>query len=140
MDPQHEELPYTLKVPNGSLTVFDYHLYLNDYTTFAGSERAPRELGQVWRDTVSRLHEEGERYPSMIAWGLHPYLSGRPYRAPVLEEFLAWAQSLPGVWFARCGDLADYWQSEYPDHLVEEWPHFTERGTPLRDLQQAGAR
>ncbi len=141
MDPQHEELPYTLKVNgNQRLTVFNYHLMLNDYTTYSGTERVPRDLGQIWRDTVQTLQREGETYPSMVAWGLHPYLSGRPYRAPVLEEFLTWAKSLPGVWFARTRDIAEYWASEYPDHLVEEWPNFTERGTPVRELIASGAR
>lgn len=134
MDPQHEELPYTLKVRDGRLVVMNYHLMLNDYTTYASSERTPRQLGEVWRDTVSCLHRESERYPNMVAWGLHPFLSGRPYRAPVLEEFLTWAKAQPGVWFARTRDIADWWLSEYADHQVEEWPNFTERGRPVREL------
>lgn len=134
MDPQHEELPYTLRVGERKLVVMNYHLFLNDYTTFSGEERTPRQLGEIWRDSVTWLHRESESYPNMLAWGLHPYLSGRPYRAGVLEEFLKWAKALPGVWFARTRDLAEWWLAEYAEHHVEDWPNFTERGTPVREL------
>lgn len=133
MDPQHEELPYTLKVASGRLAVLNYNLALNDYTTY-GKDRTPRQLGELWHDTVAWLQREGERYPAMVTWGLHPFLSGRPFRSLVLEEFILWAKALPGVAFARAGDIARWWLERYPDHLVEEWPHFTERGRPVREL------
>ncbi len=140
MDPQHEELPYTLRV-NGSqtLTVLNYNLGLNDYTTYSGTERTSRQLGEMWRDTVGYLHRESETHPNVVTWGLHPYLSGRPHRSAVLEEFITWAKSLPGVWFARTRDIAEYWASEYPEHQVETWPNFTERGVPVRELSAATA-
>lgn len=138
MDLQHEELPYVLKVGDGRLVVMAYTVLLNDYTTHGAADRTPRQLGEVWRDAVLYLHRESERYPNMLAWGLHPFLSGRPYRAAVLEEFLAWAKRLPGVWFARTRDIAEWWLSEYPDHHVEEWPNFTERGVPVRELRGRG--
>jgi peptidoglycan/xylan/chitin deacetylase (PgdA/CDA1 family) len=132
MDMQHEELPYVLKVGDRRLVCITYTVPLNDYTTH--SSRTPRQHGEVWRDTVAYLHRESETYPNMVAWGMHPFLSGRPFRAAVLEEFLTWAKSRPGVWFARTRDIAEWWLAEYPDHLVEEWPHFTERGVPVREL------
>lgn len=135
MDPQHEELPYTLKVGDRRLVVMSYNLMLNDYSTYKVDERTPRLLAEIWRDTVQCLYREGEHYPNMLAWGLHPFLSGRPARALVLEEFLTWVKGLPGVWFARCRDIAEWWLSEYPEHHVEEWPNFTERGVPVRQIQ-----
>jgi peptidoglycan/xylan/chitin deacetylase (PgdA/CDA1 family) len=137
MDPQHEELPYTLVVGATRLVVINYNLSLNDYTTY-GKDRTPRELGELWHDTVEYLHREGERYPSVVTWGLHPFLSGRPFRAKVLEEFIVWAKALPGVWFARTRDIAEWWRAEYPEHLVEQWPHFTERGVPYREAHRPG--
>jgi peptidoglycan/xylan/chitin deacetylase (PgdA/CDA1 family) len=134
MDPQHEELPYTLKVGDRRLVAMSYHLMINDYSTYGVAERTPRQLGEIYHDTVAYLHRESETYPNILAWGMHPFLSGRPSRAPILEEFLTWAKGLPGVWFARGRDIAEWWVSEYPDHLVEEWPNFTESGVPVRDL------
>jgi len=134
MDPQHEELPYTLKVGGKSLVAMAYNLMLNDYSTHSSAQRTARQVGEIWRDTITYLHKESEQYPNMVTWGLHPYLSGRPFRASVLEEFLSWAKSLPGVWFARTADIAEWWTAEYSDHQVEEWPNFTEAGVPLHQI------
>ena len=140
MDPQHEELPYTLEVGDKRLVAMPYNLMLNDYSTNSAMARTGRDIGNIWRDTVSYLHKESEQYPNMIAWGLHPYLVGRPFRAAVLEEFLTWAKTLPGVWFARTGDIAEWWSEQYADHQVERWPNFTEAGVPMHEIHQRGER
>jgi len=129
MDPQHEELPYTLRVGGKELTVLSYCLNLNDYTTYKAEERTPRELLQLWKDTFDVLYAEGSRSPNFIAWGLHPFLTGRPYRIVALREFLRYAKGHPNVWFARCLDVARWWEKNYRDHSVESWPNY---GTGLQ--------
>ena len=123
MDPQHEEIPYTLSVKGKKLVVMSYLRYLNDYSTMKSVERIPQNLLSVWKDTFDQLYLEGETYPSMMAWGLHPFLSGRPYRAKVLREFIRYAKGHPGVWFARCQDVARWWKDHYSESWVEEWPN-----------------
>jgi peptidoglycan/xylan/chitin deacetylase (PgdA/CDA1 family) len=123
VDLLHEELPYTLVVNNRELVVLSYSQYLNDYSTYTQHDRSPRELLQIWKDTFDYLYSEAERYPNMMLWGLHPFLSGRPYRAKVLEEFLEYARKFPKVWFARCIDIAKWWMSKYKDQHVEKWPN-----------------
>ncbi len=123
MDPQHEELPYTLSVGKKKLVVMTYMRYLNDYSTMKSMERIPRDLLSIWKDTFDQLYAEGETYPSIMAWGLHPFLSGRPYRARVLQEFIRYAKGHPRVWFARCQDVARWWKEQYFESWVEEWPN-----------------
>ncbi len=62
-----------------------------------------------------------------MAWGLHPFLSGRPDRIVALREFLHYAKAHPNVWFARCIDIARWWETHYRDHLVETWPNYGTR-------------
>ena len=124
MDPQHEELPYTLKVGGKELTVLSYWLPLNDYTTYKNEERTPRDLLSIWKDTFDVLYTEGARHPNFMAWGMHPFLTGRPYRIIVLREFLRYAKGHPQVWFPRCIDVARWWEKNYRDHSVETWPNY----------------
>lgn len=124
MDPQHEELPYTLRVDGRELTVLSYWLALNDYTTYKAEERQPRELLQLWKDSFDVLYGEGARFPNFMAWGLHPFLTGRPYRIVALKEFLRYAKGHPKVWFARCIDVARWWEKNYRDHSAETWPNY----------------
>jgi hypothetical protein len=56
--------------------------------------------------------------------GLHPFIIGRPFRARVLREFLAYASSKKGVWFARGDEAAAHYLKHYRERYVETWPHF----------------
>lgn len=129
-DLQHEDLPYTLRVGNRDLVVIDYLFALNDYNTNAESGRTPRELLQIWKDTFDVFYAEGATSPKMMAWGLHPFLTGRPYRAAILQEFIRYAKGHPGVWFPRCIDVARWWLEKYRDHHVETWPNCLSMTTP----------
>ena len=122
MDPQHEDLPYTLKVGNRELVVMDYMFGLNDYIT-NGEGRTARDMLQMLKDCFDQLYEEGATHPNIMTWGMHPFLTGRPYRAPLLLEFIRYAKSHKDVWFPRCSDVAQWWLENYREHKVETWPN-----------------
>jgi len=128
MDPQHEETPYTLKIKGAELTVLSYFQDLNDYSTFQRAGRTPRELLQQWKDCFDCLYEEGAKDPKFLIWGNHPFIGGRPYRAPMLREFIRYAKGHSKVWFARSGDIAKWYRENYRNAHVEEWPNFTIAG------------
>ncbi len=39
---------------------------------------------------------------------MHPFISGRPARAVALEQLIARAQSMDGVWVAAADDIANW--------------------------------
>ena len=132
MDPQHEETPYTLEVGKRELTVLSYCQDLNDYSSYQRAGRTPRELFQMWKDTFDCLYEEGSTDPKFMIWGNHPFVIGRPFRAPLLREFIRYAKGHSKVWFARAGDIARWYRENYRDAQVEAWPNFTTAGRPAR--------
>ncbi|OGP95747.1 MAG: hypothetical protein A2W10_11075 [Deltaproteobacteria bacterium RBG_16_55_12] len=132
MDPQHEETPYTLKIKGTELTVLSYFQDLNDYSTFQRAGRTPRELLQQWKDCFDCLYEEGAKDPKFLIWGNPPFIGGRPYRAPMLREFIRYAKGHSKVWFARSGDIAKWYRENYRNAHVEEWPNFTIAGRRAR--------
>ncbi|MBI2911981.1 MAG: polysaccharide deacetylase family protein [Chloroflexi bacterium] len=131
-DLQHEELPYTLRVDGRHLVALTYMHYINDYSTNKPGDRTPRQLLEIWKDTFDWLYREGEHYPSYMIWGNHPFLSGRPYRARVLEEFIRYTKGFPGVWYCRAVDVARWWNEQYRDAVVEDWPNYYEHLRPGR--------
>jgi peptidoglycan/xylan/chitin deacetylase (PgdA/CDA1 family) len=45
--------------------------------------------------------------------GLHPRIAGHPGRAQAVSDFIGYARSFPGVWFARLGDIAGHWAGHH---------------------------
>lgn len=127
VDPQNDEIPYTLMVDGKELIVtggYTGGTIMNDYRSY-GAGLTPRELFQVWKDSFDYLYEEGQKgRPSMMLCGLHPFLTGRPARALAFRDFLRHAKRLPGVWFPRCVDVVDWWAKRYLRSRVEEWPNY----------------
>lgn len=62
----------------------------------------------IWTDELAELH----------AWGglativMHPQITGRPMRLATLREFIAFARTLDGVWFATCKQVADAFETQ----------------------------
>lgn len=109
-DPLNDDLPYTLSANGRDIVVIPYNLAgCHDYSTYTGP-RTPRDLLQIWTDQFDYLYAEGERgYPKFFSINLHPFVSGVPYRAKIISEFLDYVKNKPNVWFARRIEMANWW-------------------------------
>lgn len=108
-----DDLPYPAKAKNKTIIMVPKDWHPNDYTTYDVDARAPREVLGLMLDAFDYLYEEGATSPKMFTVSVHPYLSGRPYRAKVLRDFIRHAKSHPQVWFARGIDIANWWREKY---------------------------
>lgn len=136
----NEDLPYTLRTEKGDLVAMSYGIWLTDHQMASSTRKNPRDVLQWWRDQFDQLYEEGERgRPGLMTMGLHPFIVGRPFRAKVLREFLAYAASRPKVWFPRCVEVADHYLANYREWYVERWPTFYGTGMP-RPKEPVAAR
>jgi len=82
----------------------DWTLTETPYLGQNGRMPSPTLLYQLYREEFDGAYGEGTTF----ILTLHPYLSG--HRAPMqhLEDFVAYMQSKPGVWFATCEQIARY--------------------------------
>jgi allantoinase len=121
----NEDLPYTLRTEKGDLVLFSYGIWMTDHQMASSTRKDPRAILQWWKDQLDQLYEEGEQgRPGLMTMGLHPFIIGRPFRARVLREFLAYATAKKGVWFARGDEAAAHYLKHYRERYVETWPHF----------------
>jgi peptidoglycan/xylan/chitin deacetylase (PgdA/CDA1 family) len=70
----------------------------------------PASVFDMWRDAFQHLYKQG----SYLNVCLHPFISGRALRTAVLDRFITYMQSLPGVWFTTCEELARYCLEHFP--------------------------
>ena len=109
-DPIDDDVPYALHLGQKKLVVVPYVLRgCNDFSTYT-SARTPRDLLQIWKDNFDYLYREGELGSTKIfSINLHPFVAGVPFRAKIVEEFLQYAKQHPRVWYAKRGEIAEYW-------------------------------
>jgi peptidoglycan/xylan/chitin deacetylase (PgdA/CDA1 family) len=109
-----DDLPYYVDVAGKKWLVLPYTLEVNDTRFWRGGIFSNESFLDCMKDAFTFLYEEGKTHPKMLSIGLHCRIAGRPSRAPVVERFLEYAKSFPGVWFARRADIARWWLEKYP--------------------------
>jgi peptidoglycan/xylan/chitin deacetylase (PgdA/CDA1 family) len=73
----------------------------------------PESVLDIWWEAFQHLYKQG----SYLNVCLHPFISGRALRTAVLDRFITHMQSLPGVWFPTCEELARYCLDHFPPPL-----------------------
>lgn len=129
-DTYDDDLPYWLEIGAREQLVIPYTLEANDmrYATAPGYIEGA-QFFQYLKDTFDVLYAEGaEGAPKMMSVGLHCRLIGRPGKMAGLQRFLEYAQTHPGVWFARRIDIARHWAAHHP-HLRKPRPSQMDRET-----------
>ncbi|HLH23937.1 MAG TPA: polysaccharide deacetylase family protein [Chloroflexota bacterium] len=101
------DVPYTIDVNGHKLVSVGYTMpgYTDNDLAALGVVAGLAQL----KITFDALYEESARHPMKLCYVAHVHNSGRPAMAKLLDDFLAYSASRPGVWFYRCIDLARYW-------------------------------
>jgi len=111
-DSLNEDLPYVIKIKGKELIEIPYTFTTDDaclYSPLNYPYGIPRDVLGVWQDEFHVLYEESKKRPQMLIICMHPYLTGRPSRSKVLDDFLTYIKDYKGLWYARCIDIANWW-------------------------------
>lgn len=65
---------------------------------------APASVHRMWKDEMEAVFDDGGHFVLTC----HPFLSGRPSRARVIEALVVQAVSAEGVWVAALEDIAQH--------------------------------
>jgi peptidoglycan/xylan/chitin deacetylase (PgdA/CDA1 family) len=106
-EPSRDE-PFIVPLKGGDFVTVPYTFHLNDIVSFPFVGWNPAAYEQALRDEFDQLYEEGIHRRRMMVISLHDRISGHAARVRVLDRFLAYAQSKPGVWFARKDEIAHW--------------------------------
>ncbi|MBI2368945.1 MAG: polysaccharide deacetylase family protein [Deltaproteobacteria bacterium] len=114
-DDVSDDLPFLTTAGGRPILIVPYSLLNNDFQFYAFGKPplTPDEAVTCLRREFDVLYAEGARCPKMMTYGVHPYVTGRPGRCWAFEQFLMYAKSFPGVWFARRDEIAEWWLQRY---------------------------
>lgn len=108
LDWPNDELPYTMRTSAGPLVSIPMLVDLDDVFAHWHRKLTMARWRRSIADALDRLLADGEKQPRMLVLNLHPWLIGQPWRISYLEEALADARRRSGIWFATCGEIADW--------------------------------
>ncbi|MFN8164234.1 MAG: polysaccharide deacetylase family protein [Solirubrobacterales bacterium] len=107
-----DDEPVPLDVEGGLLSV-PYSAELNDIPAFNLQGQSGPDFAGALIDQFDQLLEEGGERPRVMGFGIHPFLSGQPYRARqlarALEHMVAHRDE---VWFTDPDAIADHYRSK----------------------------
>jgi allantoinase len=112
-DAYNDDLPYWEMVGDKKQLVVPYSLVNNDGSFGRGAFGPPNEFEEHLRYTFDRLYKEGATTPKMMNIGLHMRVVGHPARSKALYDFIKYAKSHEGVWFAKRIDVAKHWMEHH---------------------------
>jgi peptidoglycan/xylan/chitin deacetylase (PgdA/CDA1 family) len=100
--------PFVQDILGAPFVTVPYTVHMNDIASFDFAAFSPADYEQQLRDEFEQLYEEGATRRRMMSISLHDRISGHASRVRVLDRFLTWARELPGVWWARRDEIADW--------------------------------
>ena len=108
----NDEQPYRMSVPSGTIVSLPLMLELDD--SFALWERhlSPEQWSRMLVEASRVMYRDSAHSGRLLAFTLHPWLVGQPYRIKYLDDALARLCRLRGIWKATGGEIASW----YLDH------------------------
>jgi peptidoglycan/xylan/chitin deacetylase (PgdA/CDA1 family) len=116
-DIMNDDQPYMIRTENGPIVSVPYSNEINDFTFITRKNYTTDEFRDALIEELDVLYAEGAKTARIMNVGLHPHVSGRAHRIRALREFIAHAQSLPGVWWATREEIADWYLQNHESHI-----------------------
>jgi allantoinase len=119
-DLMNDDQPYLVDTKQGPIVSIPYSNEINDFTLMTRRAHTNDEFVDILKCELRELLDESQESGSgrMMNLGLHPHVSGRAYRMPAIREFLNFAKSQEGVWFATREEVAKWYLENHQGHIV----------------------
>jgi len=109
-----DEQPLWVHTRHGAIVSVPYSVELNDITIMVtGLHESDAMLRRV-QDAFERLYAESETSTRVLAFGVHPYVSGAAHRIRYFEEMLDGMLSRPGVRMMQGEEIRDWFVAQRP--------------------------
>lgn len=112
-DSYNDDLPYWTEVKGKKHLVLPYSLMNNDGKFNFGAFGSPLDFQKHLKASFDQLYKEGATHPRMMSIGLHMRVAGQAGPAQALSNFIEYAKTFPGVWFARRIEIARHWMANH---------------------------
>ncbi|WP_459548624.1 polysaccharide deacetylase family protein [Nocardia sp. X0981] len=107
-----DDEPFHLEVGSGQLLSVPYSTEVNDIPGYVLHGQTGPQFKQALIDQFDQMYREGTQRSRVMGFGLHPFLSGQPYRTRYFAEALEHMLSHDDVWFTTADEVASWYLKE----------------------------
>ena len=107
-----DDEPVDLDVDAGPMCAVPYSVELNDLPFFAIQGQSAADFADALVDQFEQMYEEGADRPRILGFGVHPFLSGQPFRARHLRRALVHMARYDDAWFTTSDEVAALQRTE----------------------------
>jgi peptidoglycan/xylan/chitin deacetylase (PgdA/CDA1 family) len=84
---------------------------INPYSTW--DTNPPDFIFRTMKAQFDALYERGATAPVLMPMTVHDFITGRPSRSKVLDDFIGYAKQFPGVVFTTHDEVREWWMRNY---------------------------
>ena len=110
LDWGNDDQPFDFNVPSGRLTALPYSVETSDAAVVQAQSHTPWEFEQAINDHLDGLLADSNG--SVMTLGLQANVSGQPFRAKYVRQFLERAVDRAGVWTATASEIVDAYRAQ----------------------------
>ncbi|MCZ6548664.1 MAG: polysaccharide deacetylase [Deltaproteobacteria bacterium] len=114
----NDDQPYLVHTPSGPIVSVPYSNEVNDFMLFFRRGMTTTEALDVFKEQLVELHREGAESGRLMSIGLHPHVTGQPFRIRALRDFIEYAKNLDGVWWATREEIASWYLKNHSSHIA----------------------
>jgi peptidoglycan/xylan/chitin deacetylase (PgdA/CDA1 family) len=105
-----DDEPVPMRANGGKFISVPYSSELNDIPLFVFQGQRGADFAEAIVDQFDQLLSEGTVRPRVMGFGIHPFLTGQPYRARRFVSALEhMTEHRDEVWFTTSDEIADWY-------------------------------
>lgn len=109
-----DDQPLWVRTKHRPLASIPYTVEINDITVMVSGQHESDALLRRARDAFDRLYAESESSVRVMAFGVHPYVSGAAHRIRYFEEMIDFFAQQPGVSFWTGNQIYEWFVAQNP--------------------------
>jgi allantoinase len=113
----NDDQPYLIETIHGPIVCVPYSNDVNDFNMFARGGLSPSGGLETLKACFDQLYEESAGSGRIMNFGMHPHVMGHAHRVGALRQFIDYAKSKEGVWFASREEIAAWYLENHQAHI-----------------------
>jgi allantoinase len=113
----NDDQPYLIQTTHGPIVCVPYSNDVNDFNLFARGGMPASAGLETLKLCFDQLYGESAVGGRLMNFGMHPHVMGQAHRIGALRDFIDYAKSHEGVWFASREEIATWYLDNHESHI-----------------------